>query len=93
MNFVYKEYKGITFPLRDCTFTHNGNEIRRLIGSDIVSDILFNEHKWRDDEAEFLDSEIQYFISHDLLFTLSDDEILKYIYEYVDGEIYDDFNF
>lgn len=91
MIFVYKTYKEITFPLRDCTFTCGDKQIRRLIGSEFMSDILFGEDGWRDDEAELIDSEIQYFIPHDKLLTLSDNEILEYIYKYVDGDIYDDF--
>lgn len=93
-SFEFYEYKGITFPVRDCEFTNGESTIRRRIGSEVMSGVLFSgkDNTWLDEEAEHLDSMIQYYIPHQELLTLSDQEILDYIYYHVDSDIYDDFN-
>ena len=91
MEFEFFEYKKITFPVRDCEFTNGKSTIRRRIGSEVMSAMFFTDKGYADEEAEHLDGMIQYFIPHDKLITLSDKEILDYIYYYVDGDIYDDF--
>lgn len=93
MFFRFYEYKNLTFAIRDCTFTHNGKTLSGVfVSSEDVYKMFFNENgDFADEEAEHLDSMIQYYIPHEKLHNLSDDEILDYIYKYVDGEIYDDF--
>lgn len=94
MNFEYIEYKGITFPVRDCEFTDGKSTIRRRIGSEVMSDFLFSGEggTYLDEEAEQIDSIIAYFVPHDLIINGSDQEILDYIYYHVEADIYDDFN-
>lgn len=92
MNFVYKKYKEITFPVRDCEFTHNEKTIRRYIGSEVMSGLLFNEDgSFCDSKAEYFDSEIAYYVPHDELLRLSDEEMLNYIRSELDSDIDQDF--
>ena len=92
MNFVYKKYKEITFPVRDCEFTKDGKTIRRYIGSEVMSGLLFDEDcNFCDSDAEYIDSQIAYYIPHDELLKLSDEEILNYIRSEIDSEIDQDF--
>jgi len=92
MDFVYKKYKEITFPVRDCEFKNGDKTIRRLIGSEQMSEMFFNEDGgWIDDNAERIDSEIAYYIPHDELLRLSDQQILDYIFYHIDEGIYEDF--
>lgn len=93
MNFKYYEYKKITFPVRDCTFTRNGHDLSGvLVGSEVMSKLLFKENSdYVDEEAEQLDSLMYCYIPHDKLLNLSDNEILEYIHKYIDVDIYDSF--
>jgi hypothetical protein len=92
MEFEHIEYKGITFPARDCTFTYDGKSIRRLIGSEAMVDILFSDRGvYADEKAKSIDDKIAYYLPHDELMTLSDAQILEYIYNYLDEGILEDF--
>ena len=92
MNFIYKECKQIKFPVRDCTFTWGDKTIHRLIGSEIMCEVIFDEKgNFYNKDAEVLDSQIAYYIPHDELLKLSDKEILHYIFYHIDSEIYDEF--
>ena len=92
MDFVYKKYKEITFPVRDCEFKHGDKTIRRLIGSEEMSGMFFTEDGgFVDDRAEYIDSEIAYYIPHDELITLTDQQILDYIFYHIDEGIFEDF--
>lgn len=90
--FKHFDYKGITFPARDCIFEYKGKTIFRLIGSEVMSGMFFNEDgSFIDNDAENLDSKIDYYLPHDELMSLYDDEILNYIFRYIDKDILDDF--
>ena len=91
MEFKHFEYKGITFPVRDCTFTYGGKTINRLIGSEVMSGMFFTDKGYVDEDAKCLDEKIAYYLPHDELMTLSDKEILDYIFYHIDEGIYDDF--
>lgn len=92
MEFEHFEYKGITFPVRDCTFTYSDKSIRRRIGSEVMSRVLFSEKGvWADKDAEELDGKIAYYLPHDELMSLSDKQILDYIYYHIDEGILEDF--
>ena len=94
MDFVYKKYKEITFPVRDCEFKYGDNTIRRLIGSEEMSAMFFKENgSWTDDDAERIDSEIAYYLPRDELITLSDQQIFDYIFYHIDEGIIEDFDY
>lgn len=92
-NFKHYEYKKITFPVRDCTFTRNGHDLSGvLVGSEIMSGLFFKEDGgYVDEEAEQIDNLMYCYIPHDELLNLSDNEILEYIHKYIDEYIYDSF--
>ena len=92
MEFEHFEYKGITFPVRDCTFTCGGKSINRLIGSEVMSGMFFNEDSsFVDDKAQEIDERIAYYVPHDELMTLSDKQMLDYIFYHIDEGILEDF--
>lgn len=92
MEFEHIEYKGITFPVRDCIFTHGKKTINRLIGSEIMVDVLWKkEGVYADDKAQEIDERIAYYVPHDELMSLSDKQMLDYIFYHIDEGIMEDF--
>lgn len=91
MEFEFREYKKITFPVRNCSWTKNGVTKNRLIGSEIMNSMLWGINEPVDDEARQIDCGIAYYVPHDLLINGSDDEILDYIFRETDGTIYEIF--
>jgi hypothetical protein len=87
----YVEYEGVKYPVRDCIFIHKGRTLRRKIGSDELGEVLAGCEGYADSTAEMIDGMIQYYVPQDKLMTLGNDDLLKYIHDYVDEGIYDDF--
>lgn len=86
--FEQREYKGITFPIRECEWTKNGVTRRRFVGSTIMSDILWDgKNKLTDEDAFEIDCGIAYYVPHDLIINGSDDEIFDYIFREIEQEI------
>ena len=91
--FEQREYKGITFPIRECCWNDGALTAYRYVGSEIMKDVLLkNNGEFVDEEAEKLDCGIAYYIPHDVLMNASDDEIFKYIYENIEEYVIDVFN-
>lgn len=91
MEFEFREYKKITFPVRDCTWTRYGVTRNRLVGSEVMNSMLWGKNEPVDDEARQVDCGIAYYIPHELLITGSDDEILDYIFREIEQSVMDIF--
>jgi len=94
-NFFFETmyYKGIAFPVRACYFHRNKRYLEKMIGSELMDDILLDENrKPRDKDTEIIDDQISYYVEHDVLLNYSDEEILEYIHQYIDPDIYQEFD-
>lgn len=78
------------YPIRSCTWEHNGVEIQAYISSMEFEYTLLPCNRY----AEILDEDIMYYIPSDVLLEpeSSDDDILEYIIKNVDPDVLDIFN-
>ena len=92
------EFNGKQYPVRECTFTTKGESftgrnktISLRIASEELNKVLINENGYTSKNAEDIDSSIAYFVPEKELRTLDENQMLDYIYENIDAEIYQDF--
>lgn len=81
------EVGGKTYQVRECFFEHDGKSVTRYVGEEDMAN-----GGYPDDEMEAADERIAYYVDKDKLKTLSDDELLEYIHDNIDENIYEIFD-
>lgn len=90
MEFEYRKYKETIFPIREIEITNRDKTTYFYVGSETMQSLLIDEDGTPVDEyAQSLDEEICYYIPHEELVTLTDKQILDYIYYHIDSEVFD----
>ena len=80
------EVGGKTYQVRECFFEHDGKSVTLYVGEEDMAN-----GGYPDDEMEAADERIAYYVDKDKLKNLSDGELLEYIHDNIDENIYEIF--
>lgn len=98
IDIVYIEYMGKQYPVRECIFlasntglTRNISAVRRIAGEELNSVLLDKNGNYKDELAQKIDEDIAYYVPESELKNLDDNQMLDYLYNNIDSDIYDIF--
>ena len=98
IDIVYIEYNGKQYPVRECVFlasntglTRNISVVRRIAGEELNSVLLDENGNYKDELAQKIDEDIAYYVPESELKNLDDNQMLDYLYNNIDSDIYDIF--